>query len=681
MRDDCPQVVLRRKYAGAPFEWIFVGTFAERVHVFDPARLPRRLFWGEDLRAETPTAQRIIDTLRATLHVLESLMIDKDHNDLALYLYFDAHVPLACAFEDAAELTDETAVRLASEYAPDADDVLFEGTLPDVVGDLFKCPFWNESKSSKMDPIVHLLSKSLPQRCQIRNLNSIISNYCSEDDAVYEFMLRSVVCSILGNYAHARRRLSGLARMAVIRRWIVAPPNRTQTQEWLFSRHQHFLFYVIKECLTYIMTMDPVLLEAVTEAYKWESFRTCVHEAMDLARDNLDRRVPLTSHVVEWFVDIEPALLYVNKQQLGNLFRPQRLTFCQLALNICAKLDEDRHEPRLYVRLPRTYRDIIRAMLRRIDQTRTVPVEWLQYFNVPNDTVRRLIDMQKHYKHTSCRAELQKMFRSMDRMAFETVRELFQTFHEVHHNVRVYYLPQNMYEAQQVALRKRFGVPQGEELPANISTYFVCLTCRTFKGFVVKRTDRMCNLFANGHHKVTIDDDTLVCYCGRRTDQNDSKKRQRVFAFDGIEGDTFEQEEANKRARKRDWKLRRKKWLNHECFHTPCTQINLLGVLFQFYEHLYYLCPLCASPTVYDPQTFGEHGLHCGQCTRPDIQFHVECVLCGLQRGTAKWNLLTYLEDGEEKSDVMCKDCEKQVEQEGGPYELQVFRNMIQYHL
>ena len=109
--------------------------------------------------------------------------------------------------------------------------------------------------------------------------------------------------------------------------------------------------------------------------------------------------------------------------------------------------------------------------------------------------------------------------------------------------------------------------------------------------------------------------------------------------------------------------------------------MQLLGVLFQFYNHLYYLCPLCASPTVFDPQTFGEHGLHCGQCTKEHAQFNVSCVLCTMQRGTAKWNTLTYLENGETKTDVVCKDCEEHIEREGGPYTLDVYENMVREEL
>lgn len=673
MRDDCPQTVLRRLYAGADFEWIFTGTFAERVHMYDPVSAPRTAFWGSDVQPLSETGKRVVDCLKAILHQLTVCM--QDNNDLALYLYFDAHVPLAVALESADSLTDETVLRLAREHAPDPNNVLFEGTLPDVVNDLFRCTFWNETKT-KMEPIVHLLCKSLPQRCQIRNLNAIISNYCQEHDRVFTFMLRTVICSLLGNYSHATQRLSPRARMVVLKHWVIDPPNRTQIQEWLFSRHQHFLFYVIKECLTYMIQMIPALFDAIRDVYKWPTFESCVHAAMDMSRKTLNTTVHHSTRLADWLREIEPALLAVNKQQLGNLFRPQRMTFCQTVLQVCSRLDETRHEARLYVELPRDYRDILRAMCRRIPLSKTVPIEWLQYFNVSNDIISRLQNMQTHFHQSSFRSELRKLMTSLDRLTFETIRELFQCFDEVHNHVRIFYLPQHMYEAQKRALHTRFSIPQNQPLPDHVSTTLVCLTCRTFKGFVVKRSDKVSNLFANGHHKITIDDETLICYCGRRTDQNDSKKRQKM-PFQAFEGDDWEMEEANKRAAKRDWKMQRKKWLNHECFHTPCMKMHLLGVLFQFYNHLYYLCPLCASPTVFDPLTLGEHGLHCGQCTRAEAQYGVSCVLCDTQRGTAKWNTLTYLKDEETKTDVICKDCEKLIEREGGPFTLDVYKNMI----
>ena len=113
MRDDCPQTVLRRLYAGSEFEWMFIGTFEQRVHVYDPAHAPTNPFWGGDLQPLNDSGKRVVDCLIATMHQLVECM--KECNDIALYLYFDAHVPLACALEKANSLTDETILRIAQE--------------------------------------------------------------------------------------------------------------------------------------------------------------------------------------------------------------------------------------------------------------------------------------------------------------------------------------------------------------------------------------------------------------------------------------------------------------------------------------------------------------------------------------------------------------------------------------
>ena len=78
-----------------------------------------------------------------------------------------------------------------------------EGMLPDNISDLMKCSFWSDN--GKMEPIVHLLSKSTPQRCQIRSLTLIMLNYCKMHDNVYDFVVNALKCSMLGAYRGCKR--------------------------------------------------------------------------------------------------------------------------------------------------------------------------------------------------------------------------------------------------------------------------------------------------------------------------------------------------------------------------------------------------------------------------------------------------------------------------------------------
>ena len=193
-------------------------------------------------------------------------------------MYFDAHIPLMCAIEDIQKI--EAVRSIFHKYQPKTQNVLHEGNLPDIINLQLQCSFWNENKP-KMQPIVHLMCKALPQRCQIRNLREIIANYCQSDNLVHEFMRSALLCSILGMYKHCKKRLNWKARQKVLRRLVYSRPNRMQLQEWLFTMYQHLLFYIIKEFLTYSMAMIPALYDELCRTYKWHTFEKTVHIAIE----------------------------------------------------------------------------------------------------------------------------------------------------------------------------------------------------------------------------------------------------------------------------------------------------------------------------------------------------------------------------------------------------------------
>ena len=676
--------VLLQNYQGTSYEWLFLGSFSDRVHAFDITTTNRHIKWpvNVELKTKTDSASRIVKTLIAivnqTIQAIET-SVDKPHYQ-SLMRYFDAHVPLMCAFEDEIEIngfiSDKKAVELAQAYEPETHKSMHEGALPDVISELMKCTYWNETKN-KMSPIVHLLCKALPQRCQIRNLREIISNYCKQSDQVYDFMSKTVLCSILGAYSHSKYVLSWKARFYVIKRFIYSPPNRTQMQEWLFTGYQHFLFYVIKEFLTYSIRLIPSLFAEIRETYKWDLFESCVRNAMDAMRETIEKNIPHSYTIGGWLSNAEPMLVSVNKQQLGNLFRPQRMTFTQTILNICEKLDEENDIAEPYTCFPMEYRILMRDMAKRIQRRQDVPIYWLKYFGIHNRVIASLDNIQSHYHQNTFRTDVKKLLNGVSRYDFECIRELFKVFWQVHHQIRIFPLPKHYYISQIKALRRRHGIPDRVPMGDNVGIVYACLACQTFKAFVVKPGDKITNLFANGHHKVIIDDETLKCYCGRKSDQNDSKKRPRVEIQEFMGDSTITDIESDKRNKKKNWKMKRKKFMNDECAKTECLKFNMTGSLFQFFGAIYMFCPLCASPTEFNPKIHGKHGIHCGQCMK-DGQFYTKvcCLICNTLRGAAKWDTAQYIDDSNEvKSGVICQTCDRPwIRSEGAPYPLSVLK-------
>ena len=177
---DATLVKLKNYFLGKEEEWLFCS-FGEMVHTFDPSRLKSCTHWRPEIPT-TSTANAII----STLVVLFNWMIDciDSVNSMEikrlLYMRFDSIVPMKCAVDaHVGVITDAKAIHLAEQFEPgNLMDIPCEGNIPDAINDMIQCTYWNETKT-KFSPIIHLICKALPQRCQIRNLRTYI--LCTND--------------------------------------------------------------------------------------------------------------------------------------------------------------------------------------------------------------------------------------------------------------------------------------------------------------------------------------------------------------------------------------------------------------------------------------------------------------------------------------------------------------------
>ena len=236
------------------------------------------------------------------------------------------------------------------------------------------------------------------------------------------------------------------------------------------------------------------------------------------------------------------------------MFRPQRQTFTQTAISICERIDESSRQVNPHTAFPMEYVHLLRKMVQRVPRGR-IRIDWLKYFNVKHP-IDALENMYQHYLQNAYRTDLRKLLQNASRFDFECIRELFSAFQQNHNDIRIFHLPKHFYDAQCTALRRRYGFRENEEMEEHVGQVFLCLSCNTFKGFVVKKDSKCNNLFANGHHK-NYRRRNPECYCGRRCEKTDTKKRKRVAVESFLEG--IELEEARKRRAKKDWKTKRKK--------------------------------------------------------------------------------------------------------------------------
>ena len=86
--------------------------------------------------------------------------------------------------------------------------------LPDIIHCLHLCNFFNDSRPRGI-PILHILSKALPQRCQYRNLKEICIDYCKKHPTILKWLERCILCSLGGYYPHCQDIIPFWVRIAL----------------------------------------------------------------------------------------------------------------------------------------------------------------------------------------------------------------------------------------------------------------------------------------------------------------------------------------------------------------------------------------------------------------------------------------------------------------------------------
>ena len=636
---------MRDFYLGRDEQWLFEGTFSTKVHTYNPLKFEKCKLWRPEIPSGD-TAKAIVMTAAIAYNWIAELIENETDRKIVQLLYgaFDTYVPLRCALESATSLSDATAISLAERHSPESVEPPCEGNVIDIVSDIMACTYWNETKS-KMHPVTHLITKSLPQRCQIRNLREIISNYCAQSDRVYKFMYTTLMCSLIGSYSHCNYNMTCEARYIVLKRLWCKPPSRSQIQTWIFSFYQNLLFYVIKEHVIYAMTLIPSLQSVIERTYKWREFCTSVTNAMDSTRKVVERNVMNPSlksdDISSWLITVEENLAAISKSQLHNLYRAQRQSFSQAIVSTCNRQDEAKGIVDYYSKFDRQNRKVIRELAKRETNLSTC-IQWLRYFGVSTNRIEMLLNAEKHYQQNSIRNEIRKMLKAAPRHEFETIRCLFDTIHQTHDEIRIFNLPKHYAEPQLEAVCKRYGITKEEPMPHYVGTVYACLNCKQIKAFVARNPSRNVRQ-ATGHTKVVVDDDTLKCYCGNRKTNSSQKKRKQT-------------EDA--RAKKRVWKNKRKRVEADNCEKTEIMKINLVGKLLQFHGELYLLCPHCALPAVYQHEGHFEKW-KCAMCRQKRTQATGGTMQCGICELTVtKWDTIE-VDNAEQKFIPICNACER----------------------
>lgn len=665
--DNINQILLPL-YASTPYESLFIGNFVDRVQSFDLSKWQPN-FWNPLNITNAGKDYTIYCTLGWTVHHLNELLTSPNTDKMVLYyltLFLDMHIPLMIHIEDENKHTDEYLLTDYGEgapiekYLPGIDKVYHQGNLPDVLHYIVRCSFFSDTRS-KTNPIVHLLSKSLPQRCTIRNLREIVSNYCRKYNDVYDFVFGCLKCSLMGLYETCTERPPLDIRIKLIRKFNTV--TKPQMLQWMMANHQQLLFYTIKEFLIYGVRQIPSIYEEIQQRYYWDMFEKSVQKAMNTVR----KCVCIETNIMD-FKGVENQLSIINKQQVHHLFRPTRHHFCRVVLMECEKQDDTNFVDYISKDFNSEYKNLMYQMAIRTPVSLVIPFEWLQYFNVSKDTIKQISRIQEIYVQDGSKTSLKGLLSSINRYEFEAIRDFSDIF-DRKINVRLFTLPSHIYKQQYKALRRKHEIPDGKPLPDDIGKTLICLQCKQFKAFICQNDNKgkISNLYAFGHSKILVDDETMKMYCGKRCDKVDAKKRHHYVpeysSFMNMEQANIIKAN-NDRIKKRNAKERRKELKNHICSSTELCKVNLLGSLLQYYGNIYVICPICANFMQMTSQHFTRHGFYCGCCLQHGRLYTcISCEWCKCARGNESWTPISVMDDtvepSVERNIYLCTGCHK----------------------
>lgn len=529
------------------------------------------------------------------------------HICTALDVYKDMFIPLMTHLckdpSDATLLTDHGAGAPIETLLPTRAYTV--DSIPDCAHLMMKCSFWTDSK---MTPLVHILTKCTPQRCQIRSLAGIIYNYSRLHDDVYLFIRGVAKASLLGIYEGCYR-----PPIAVRRGITETFDNLTRDGflDWMRDDHQQFLFFAVKEYIVYATGLIPSLHVVLRRIYKWEEFERVVRRSMDAVR-----RI-VTSNVM----DLRGVEQCIKETSRGttHMYRPRKTTFGRVLLQECERYCETELIEEVHTTFPLAYEQLLYQMLIRAPTPR-IPFEWLQCFGVDKKTTQMLNDHETLFRTDGARCKLRACVKKFDRPLLERVYAMGKAFSKKN-NVRVFTLPAHVTLLQLKALRNMHNIPNGVKAERLGHTY-VCFQCKQFRGFVVQRCGkRIQNLCAFGHSKVLVDDVTKKVYCGRRFDNATKKRVAPQVEWE----DALQTVQKNKKQQAKD--VRKAKQMER-CALTELQHVSLAGNILQLYNALYTVCTRCGNFMKYNPANF-DGNITCGCCVTEGVMFRdIRCMWC-----------------------------------------------------
>lgn len=456
--------------------------------------------------------------------------------------------------------------------------------------------------------IIHLLSKSCPKRCQIRNLKEIVLQYATEDNDTYFFLIEVMKKSIFGTYNHCKEMLCFEARHVFYTMFQYQLLNKDFFLKWFANNnHQIFIFFCLKEFLCDAIQQMKTVHNFIEKKWKWTIFEKQVVDSMDSCRRILNTTAKREYHLLsrsDWILSIETFLYQISKQHI-KLFRTTNTAtyLSKLQVLVNKYIITENHLLNPFTKIS----DFLWNVIQRTTNY-DVHLYALQVSGIPSNIIDGI--RSETFGGTDfIQLNLHQLF---------VIKE-FCRLNQLATSTSIFVLPKHFYENQKQALLKK----EHNDNNHNHAIGYICFICNDIKYFLTKfsTSSRHSNKLARGSLRVVVDNDIemehngicLNLVCGRKPERHvkNSKKKWK---------------DDQKAISRKIFKEKQRNFLSKQCIQTPLEEIDLLGHVVKFNNKIIMLCTVCANVCVVDPESF-KHGLslNCKVC---QISKKQQCIKC-----------------------------------------------------
>lgn len=658
--------------------------YPELVRLFeDPSQLEKVL-----LPAGGLTGSRCVQLIQRCVERIEEragAAADAGHHRLyhSLTYLSDSFIPLLLLAQKSQERI--MPVEHIRSSWPNVDrNVMHQGRLPALMHLVFQCCFWSDN-SKKSIPIVHILTKGVPKRCQVRSLIDIIDKKQQEDRSLMNFILDIFNCFSLGGYEHSRVRPVFEMRKRLYSN-LIFDKNAKNNVRTLFMHARYdtdlrkgkekkvyenagLMTLAVREYLCTCVQLIPSLHRVLVHHCDWASFEADVFLQADRARTLMNHNFAASHY---WFSGLDAALNTKKSNKDSSIYQPIKNAFVSTLTTAMTNLEVDalcsgQPLPRigekgtfLYEQLDEQLRQAVSHTLSLYDLdqvglhiTDQLPLNQTEVQHIIQRGLLPLTAFGCSSESAAALRRVQEEYKREERAKFvhQLVAQLWQSpvdfalthclFREVElrNSVRLYPLPLHYVQYQYLALLRRHKLPLNTSLDwlaAHYGQIKVCMQCRTVRSFVVtpESNKKSFSFYAYGTDRVTIDHVTRRIYCTgkKRNDKPANMKKLSALLSSGDNFNPLDAERAVKKDKKRKLKKEGEWAQSQRCRETEITTFSILGEMFEFFGKSYLLCCHCGLFTEYNGRRYYEDAFVCGCCIQESEAPPLRCFMCTKER-------------------------------------------------